>query len=120
MVKKYISQVRAWKSEQGIALNAPLKIYATYASKNVISKLKPSESVIKSTLKYPEKHEFISGKPDIQEKIISITPVYSKLGPSFKKDSKKIIKWINDNQDKIIKKIEKEVIFDYIILGSSL
>ena len=105
-VKNYISQVRSWKSKQGIALNAPINISATYASKNIINRLKKSESVIKSTLKYPTDHMFIIGKPDIEEKIISIIPIYSNLGPSFKKDSKKIIKWINDNQEDIIKKIE--------------
>ena len=33
LVKNYISQVRSWKSEQGIALNAPIKVYATCIKK---------------------------------------------------------------------------------------
>ena len=108
IIKDYISQVRSWKSEQGIALNSPIKASATYASKNVISKLKASESIIKTTLKYPDNHGFIVGKPDIQEKITQVTPVYSKLGPLFKNESKKINQWIDSNQDTIIKKIEKD------------
>ena len=31
----------------------------------------------------------------------------SKIGPTFKKDGKKIVSWINNNQEEIIKKIEK-------------
>jgi valyl-tRNA synthetase len=108
MVKNYISQVRSWKSEQGIALNAPIEAIATYASKKVISKLESGESIIKSTLKYPDDHSFITGKPDIQEKIVSVEPVYSKLGPLLKTDSKKIVNWIKENQDKIVKKIEEK------------
>ncbi|RLF52921.1 MAG: valine--tRNA ligase [Thermoplasmata archaeon] len=104
-VKNYISQVRSWKSSQGIPLNAPIPVIATYASKDLISKIKPSMSIIKSTLKYPEKHEFIIGKPDVEEKIKKIIPVYSKIGPTFKNDGKKIVKWINDNQNEIISKI---------------
>ena len=104
-VKNYISQVRSWKSNQGIPLNAPIPVIATYASKDLISKIKPSMSIIKSTLKYPEKHEFIIGKPDVEEKIKKIIPVYSKIGPTFKNDGKKIVKWINDNQNEIISKI---------------
>jgi valyl-tRNA synthetase len=107
-VKNYISQVRSWKSEQGIALNAPLNTTATYASKDLISKFKQSGSIIKTTLKYPESHEFIPGKPDIEEKIDKVVPVYSKIGPTFKKDGKKLVKWINENQEKIIKMIEKD------------
>ena len=108
LVKTYISQVRAWKSEQGIALNAPINTIATYAPKDMISSIKSSESIIKSTLKYPENHEFIVGKPKIEEKITKIIPVYSKIGPTFKEDGKKIIQWLNKKQDEIIKKIEKD------------
>lgn len=104
-VKNYISQVRSWKSEQGIALNTPVNSIATYASKGLISKLERSGSIIKNTLKYPESHKFIAGKPDIEEKISKINPVYSKIGPTFKNDAKKLIKWISDSQDEIIKKI---------------
>ena len=108
LVKTLISQVRAWKSEQGIALNVPINTAATYAPKDMISDIKPSESIIKSTLKYPENHEFIVGKPKIEEKITKIIPVYSKIGPTFKEDGKKIIQWLNKKQDEIIKKIEKD------------
>jgi len=105
-VKNYISQVRSWKSEQGIALNAPINIIATYSKKDLINKYKTSETIIKSTLKYPESHEFIVGKPNIEEKISKITPVYSKIGPTLKKDGKKLIDWIDKNQVEVIKKIE--------------
>jgi valyl-tRNA synthetase len=107
LVKNYISQARSWKSEQGIALNAPMNSSVTYASEELISKLKSNKSIIESTLKYPDSHSFIVGKPDIIEKITKVIPVYSKLGPFFKQDSQKIIKWIQDNQDEIIKKIEE-------------
>ena len=107
LVKNYISQIRSWKSEQGIALNASINTSATYASKETISKLKASESIITSTLKYPKNHSFIEGKPDIEEKIVSVSPVYSKLGPKFTNESKKITKWVQDKQAEIIKKIEE-------------
>jgi len=122
-VKNYISQVRSWKSEQGIALNAPINSVATYASKNLVSGFKSNESVIKSTLKYPDDHSFIVGKPDIEEKIIKITPVHSKIGPTFKNDGKKLIKWISENQDKIIKIIKEKgdiIISDVSVLDSNL
>jgi valyl-tRNA synthetase len=121
LVKEYISQVRSWKSEQGIALNAPINTTATYASKDLISKFKQNMSIIKTTLKYPESHEFITGKPDIEENIAKILPVYSKIGPAFKKDGEKLVKWINENKDRIIKKIEKngDILFsDIPILDS--
>ena len=107
-IKNYISKVRSWKSEQGIPLNAPLHVITTYTSKDLNNKLKQSESIINSTLKYPKNHEFKPGKPDIEEKIVKIIPVYSKIGPTFKQDGKKIIDWINQNQEEIIKKIEKK------------
>jgi len=107
-VKKYISLVRSWKSEKGIALNAPINSTATYASKDLISKYKKCEFIIKSTLKYPDSHKFIDGKPDIKEKITRVIPVYSKIGPTFKKDGKNLINWINENQGEIIEKIKQK------------
>ena len=58
-------------------------------------------------MKYPKNHSFIAGKPDIEEKIVSVSPVYSKLGPKFTNESKKITKWVQDKQAEIIKKIEE-------------
>jgi hypothetical protein len=95
---------------------------ATYGSKTLISTLQRSASIIKSTLKYPENHTFIVGNPNVEEKITKIIPVYSKLGPHFKNNSQKISRWIQKNQDKIIKKIETDgdiFISDISILDSS-
>ena len=122
-VKKYISQVRSWKSEQGIALNAPIDAIATYSSKDISLKLKHNEIIIKTTLKFPDSHEFIPRKPDIEEKIMKISPVYSKIGPTFKKGGKKLAQWINENQGEIIKKIEDKgdiIISDISVLNSNL
>ena len=122
-VKKYISQVRSWKSQQGIALNAPINTDATYASKELISKLKTNEQIIKTTLKYPDLHKFVVGKPDIEEKITKILPVYSKIGPIFKQDGKILAEWISKNQDEIIKEIKEKgdlQISDIPVLKSSL
>jgi valyl-tRNA synthetase len=105
-VKNYISWVRSWKSAQGIALNASMQSSATYSTKSIISKIKPSGSIIKSTLNYPDDHEFIVGKPDVEEKITSVKPVHSKIGPLFKKESGKLTKWIGEHQDELIKTIE--------------
>jgi valyl-tRNA synthetase len=108
VVKTYISQVRSWKSEQGMALNAPVNALATYASKETVSQLQPSGSIIVSTLKYPQQHQFIVGKPEIQEVITKVEPVYAKLGPAFKTESTKISQWIKEHQDELIKKIDSK------------
>ena len=105
-VKDYISKIRSWKSEQGIALNAEVAAVATYASKDIISKIKQNKTIIESTLKYPESHKFIEGKPEIEEKIVDIKPNFSKIGPTLKSDGKKLVQWLNKNQDYAIKKIE--------------
>ena len=107
MVKEYIAQIRSWKSEQGIALNAEVKAIATYASKDMISSLEQNKSIVKNTLKYPASHQFIQGKPKIQEKITKIIPVYANIGPTFKTEAKKLVIWLNQNQEKVISLIQK-------------
>jgi hypothetical protein len=64
--------------------------------------------IITSTLKFPKNHKFIGKKPDIEEKITKIIPVYAKIGPTLKTEGKKLIKWINQNQAEIIKILEKK------------
>jgi valyl-tRNA synthetase len=107
-VKEYIATVRAWKSEQGIALNAPIPALATYAPSEIITRLKTNSTIIFSTLRYPENHKFIPGKPEIQETITAVEPVFAKLGPAFKTDSNIISRWIKDHQEEIIAKIDNK------------
>jgi len=108
-VKKYTDAARAKKSEKRIPLNEYYPSGATYTTDpKKIDKIMPSGSKIISTLKYPQEHKF-KYDSDIQEKqrIIAISPVYSKIGPLFKKESKKIIEWIKEKQERLIKKYTK-------------
>jgi len=106
-IKKFIANIRSFKSEQGIALNAPLKSSATYGPKDLIEQLESQEELIKSTLSLPDNHSFIEGKPDIEESITRIEPVYAKIGPIFKKDSQRIAAYIKNHQQDLISKIEE-------------
>jgi len=107
IVKNFIAQIRAFKSEQGIALNTTLPSSATYGPEHMISQLDQNRDVIIDTLKLPEDHSFIAGKPDIIESITRIEPVYAKLGPVFKKDSQKIATYIKNHQQELINRIEE-------------
>ena len=113
-VKNYTDAARSIASAKGIPLNEFYPSSATYsADKAKIDKIKPSRLKIISTLNYPSNHEFVY-EPDIKQKIIAIAPIYSKIGPLFKKESKKIIKWINENQDELIKKINENGDIDWV------
>lgn len=115
-VKEYIAKVRAWKSEQGMALNAPMPALATYAPSEIIARLIPHDTIISSTLRYPEDHKFIAGKPDIQETIVAVEPMFAKLGPAFKNDSALIVQWIKTHQQDLITTIDagKDILLSQI------
>ena len=106
-IKQYVSEVRSFKSQQKIALNAPLESTKTYASKNLIEHLKDQSFLITETLKLPKDHQFIEGKPDVKEVITEIIPNYALLGPRFKKESKQIIQYIKEHQKELIEIIEQ-------------
>jgi hypothetical protein len=89
-----------------MALNAPVDAVASYAPKETIQKLKTGASIIFSTLRFPQTHAFIVGKPEVQETITAVEPVFAKLGPAFKADSQKISQWIKEHQKEVIQKIE--------------
>lgn len=106
-VKKYIATVRAYKSERGIPLNAPLQSTATYANAEVIGALEKNAFVVKTTLNLPKSHEFIVGTPKIKERITEIVPVYATMGPLLKQHAKLIIDHIKSNQDQLKAIIEE-------------
>lgn len=103
IIKKIVSEIRYWKSENGIALNASLPEVEIWGSK--IKEIEPN--VIKSTLNI-ENLEITTEMPEIEEVIADIKPDYSKIGPMFKEKSGKIIEWIENHGDEIAKEIEKK------------
>jgi len=107
-VKSFIAQVRAWKSEQKMALNAQLDASASYAKQKTVECLENNRDIVISTLKLPIDHEFRVGKPDVIEKISSVAPVFSKLGPTFKAQAKTLVDFVKSNQDQVIGIIEQK------------
>jgi valyl-tRNA synthetase len=101
-VKNYIAQVRSFKSKQGIPLNAPLLSMATYADESVIIQLETQRFLITETLKIPKDHQFIVGKPNIDEVIAEITPNFAKIGPELKNESKALVSYLKSNQEALI------------------
>ncbi len=108
VVKQYIAVVRAWKSEQGIALNAPVHTVATYASEEIIHALQGSRMIVLSTLKYPQDHRFVIGKPMVEEKIRRIIPLFAKIGPTLKQESSNFQAWLEQNHAVVIDKLQKD------------
>ncbi len=106
ILKKYISEIRSYKSKKGIPLNSEINAVATYAPKKVISSIKDNKDIVKSTLKYPKGHKLNVGKPDVEEKITNIKPNYSKIGPTLKSEAKKLVKFINEKEEYIINRLE--------------
>jgi len=106
-IKQYVSEVRSYKSQQKIALNAALESTKTYAPKEIIKHLKEQSFLITETLKLPKNHQFIEGKPDVEEIIKEIIPNYAMIGPRFKNESKQLIKYIKKHQKELIDIIEQ-------------
>ncbi len=105
VVKNYISNLRSYKSKNGIALNKPLNAINTYSTIEIIESLNKNKDIVITTLNLPKNHQFIVGKPNIHEEIIEIIPEYGKIGPVFKNESKNIIDYIRQNQKELIKKL---------------
>ena len=108
IIKNYVADIRAYKSKLGIPLNASLPSMSSYASKEVIEILKQNEFLIKETVKLPQNHQFIKGKPDAEEIITDIIPTYAKIGPRFKGKSKAIVEYLNTHKNELIQKIKQK------------
>ncbi len=89
-----IGDIRRFKSATGRPLNTPIKSAIIYTRDSELNNiLKELESDIIGTTRIKNLKIEI-GKPDVQEKVVELTPVMSKIGPEFKKDAPQIVKYL--------------------------
>ncbi len=104
-----IGELRRFKSASKMPLNAALKEVIIYTTNpDVMSQVTPFLSDIKGTLKILDLN-IESGKPDIQEKVVEITPLMNKIGPEFKGDAPKILAYLqSDDPQEIVETLQKD------------
>jgi valyl-tRNA synthetase len=98
MVKDIIAALRSWKAEKKIALNAELPSIEMVGQKAEI--LKGCEQDIARTIK--ARSLVIESKADLEEKVVAVKPIPSKIGPKFKANGKEV--------SDIIKELEPETL----------
>ncbi|MEM2934974.1 MAG: class I tRNA ligase family protein, partial [Candidatus Thermoplasmatota archaeon] len=108
IVKEVISEIREWKSKNGISLNSPL-------SKVIIYGNVKENDIISGTLKIKE--IIFEDKSNIDKRAF---PVYSKIGPYFKEKSKVVLEEINKNGNKIAKDIEEKGFYSFNFKGEEI
>jgi valyl-tRNA synthetase len=104
-----IGDIRRFKSASKMPLNTPIKFTAVYTeNEDLLTKLKGvSEDVIGTMRIRDLKVEM--GKPDVQEKVVELTPIMSKVGPHFKGDAPKIVQYVASNDpDEIAETLDRD------------
>lgn len=86
ILKEILAAIRTWKSKNGMPLNAEIAMIELVGSDAMI--LDPTKIDILETTK--AKKVIITSKAELSESIMSIKPIYSKLGPKFKSRAKDI------------------------------
>ncbi|WP_414468910.1 valine--tRNA ligase [Methanobacterium sp. ACI-7] len=104
-----IGEIRRFKSSKGLSLNTKINTLNLYTSdSHLIDEINHLLDDIKGTMRI-ENLEVISGKPDIMEKVTEIIPQMAKIGPEFKGDAPKIIKYLqSENMDEIVAQLDDE------------
>ena len=89
-----IGDVRRFKSSSGMPLNTPIKSTTIYTSKKELyDKLTGLKEDIMGTMRIKDL-KIEMGKPDVQEKVVELEPVMAKIGPEFRGDAPKIVKYL--------------------------
>lgn len=86
-LKDVIAAIRAWKSDQKMALNAPLQLVELIGPAAV--DLEEGRADIMETVKAASLN--IEAEAEITEKVVGVKPVHARLGPSFKGAAKQVI-----------------------------
>ncbi|GBF36496.1 valine--tRNA ligase [Methanofervidicoccus abyssi] len=108
LAKKVVVSIRRYKANKGMSLNAKLEKVEIYLmDKKDYERILKVVKDIKGTLNI-EKLKVISGKPKLEQKIVEVIPDKSKIGPQFKRDSKKVMDFIRNADEETIEKILQE------------
>ncbi len=83
LIKEIVASIRRYKSESGMALNAPLKKIEIYASLEDTTDIRGATNT---------EVEVISGKPDFEYVPVSVKPEMGIIGPRYRKKAGAIVK----------------------------
>ena len=86
-LSKVLAEIRAWKSERKIPLNAELSMIEFVGAEAKL--LEASKADISETTK--AKEVIIAPEADLTEEIVAIKPLHKVLGPAFKAEAKAIV-----------------------------
>ncbi|MDI6724045.1 MAG: valine--tRNA ligase [Methanobacterium sp.] len=110
-----IGEIRRFKSGSKMSLNAPIKILNIYTTNSdLIEEIEELSADIKGTMRINGLN-VMSGKPDIKEKVTEIIPQMAKIGPEFKGEAPKVVKYLQSaDMDEIVAKLDEdgEIIID--------
>lgn len=114
-----IGDIRRFKSNSGMPLNTPIKSINVYTTqKELYSNLNLLKEDIKGTMRI-KNLEMEMGKPDVQEKVVEVEPVMSKVGPEFRGDAPKIVRYLaSAGPQEVAEALDKEG--EILIEGSRL
>ena len=114
-----IGEIRRFKSSKKMPLNAKIKTLNIYTPDSaLINQIENLNADIKGTMRI-ESLGVMTGKPDIKEKVVEITPVMSKIGPEFKGDAPKIVKYLqSEDMDEIVAALDEKG--EIIVEGNKL
>ncbi|MGZ7067514.1 MAG: class I tRNA ligase family protein, partial [Methanobacterium sp.] len=110
-----IGEIRRFKSASKMSLNTPIKKLNIYtADMNLKNEINELIADIMGTMRINELN-IMSGKPRIKEKVAEIIPQMAKIGPEFKGDAPKVVKYLkSEDMDEIAAKldVDGEIIID--------
>ena len=89
LVKEIISGVRKYKSEQNLALNSRIEGVSVYTQWDMTYGASDINNTLNADVTYSR------GKPEIDERIVEISPDLGSLGPRFKSKTRSLVELIN-------------------------
>ena len=87
-VKNIVASVRSWKSSKGLSLNTEIPRLEV-VGQTADDLMAGSEEDVRAAVKAAELE--VKASVNLEEKVVRLKPVHSRIGPEFKKDAKEIV-----------------------------
>lgn len=98
IVNGVITRVRRYKAEKGLPLNHELEELSFYADGDAAKAVELSRRTIEGTLRV-KRLTVERGPFPAEERVLEVVPDYSKIGPEFKGDARKVVEYIKGQKE---------------------
>ncbi len=110
-----VEAVRRFKGERGMPLNAPLERLVLLAPEEVLEGVRRALDTLEGALHAREVE--LAEDAEVEERVVELVPEYSRLGPEFRGDAKRVAEYMRTHAEAVLEDLERRGVHRFTLDG---